>query len=284
MTTQQIIQNTKAMILENIKAELSDLDEDKEIYFQDIISNAIDCNTPTDKKTCMALIDLADESQFDKGMIDSNADLTAQIRSMAFLSIEQLIFNDEFIQELQSDLNNEQILPAKARKIIQKITEHQEANKLKVNYDDNATQIFLTVGWDIHPDDFKPYIEKNYLNESQLINLGDHDVKILTSNKSVNQNAIVLEQVKGKSKLRVYLMDKDKGLDIRNLFKYDSICEENGFNLDPQNYVEKSTEQYEADKKLHKFSYLTSFKDKQKFLKFIVKLSQKLTERSIEGK
>lgn len=285
------IKRTKEAILDNVKQELQDTDTEQEIYIQDIISEEIDIFTPTYTDDCLKL--LSDEKpnleHFDKGLIDFSS-LDRLFITLSYCAIEQGVYNNDFIQELQKELNNEKINKNKARDIISEIEKEQEREGFKkVTYEDNNTQIIFKEPFNISVEDFKPYVEKGFLKESQLINLSD-SVKILTSNKNLNQNAIVIDEkardFTGKKAiytLRVYLMEKDKNLDIRNLFKLDSISEETGFNLSAGAYIEKTTEEYEQDKKLHRYDYLKHFKTKEGFIKQIVKIAQELTEISING-
>jgi len=279
---ESIIKNTKTSILNNILDELRDIDGEKEIYFHDIIHQEVDSNTPQIRTDCLSLIDTAETKHFDEGLIDKSS-LNRTLITMAYCSIEQNLFNDDFMQELQDDLNNETITTETAKELIKKIEKHKKQEGLnRVVYTDYESQVFLKVNFEFGIDDFKPFVEKGFLNKSQLIDLSG-GVKILTSNKSLNQNALMIEKAKN-NLIRVYLMEKDSDLDIRNLFKLDCISEETGFNLSPSAYLEQTTEQYEQDKKSfsgNRKNYLSEFKNKKQFLKHIVKISQKLTERTI---
>jgi len=278
-----IIENTKKDLLQELKADLEKLkyrSDGLEIYFHDIVSNVIDRNTPSNKNQCMKLIEQADTQYFDEGLIDKSS-WERQLITMAYCSIEQSIFNDDFIQELQSLLNNEIINENQSKKIIDKID--NELSKYKwsqITYEDTDTQIFIDVGFDLNFDDFKESINKNWLHEKQIIDLSNA-IKILTSNKEINQNAIVIESLKSKKKLRIYFMNKDKDIDIRNLFKLDCISADTGYNLSPSAYIEMTTEQYEKEKKLNSYPYLQSFKKKEDFIKQIVKIAHKLTEKTL---
>ena len=282
MKPEQIIKNAKIGILEQIKDKLQNIDNE-EIYFHDIVTNEIDTITPTDRKECMALIDLSNTEHFDEGMIDRSS-LDRTLITMAYLSIEDNLFNDDFIQELQIGLNNEKVSNKKSKEIIAKINDEIIRIKdrfQKPIYQDNHTQIFIKTSFnvkDLSKDDFLKY----GLVEKQFIDL-DNGIKILTSNKSINQNALVIEEKK-KGFFRVYLMEKDKDLDIRNLFKLNCISEETGFNLSPSAYIEQTTEQYEEDKQFNKKAYLTTFEDKTQFIKQIVNVANKLTDVSIGNK
>jgi len=278
---EQIINNTLNAILERIKDELKEITE-KEVYFWDIAHEEIDSNTPQDNQTALKFIEETNLLQYvDEGLID-NSSLNRQLVTSAYCCLEQALINNDFFQYLQEKLNNETINKKQAREIIKKIEEYQkEQGFKKVEYEDTKTQVFLSVDFDFSTDDFKQFVEEGYLKEEQLINLSD-GVKILTSNKAINNNAMVLEK-KRKGLIRFYLMDIDKDMDIRNLLKPDSISKETGFILSPRFYLEQTTEEYEQDKKFKRFNYLKKFSDKENFLKFMVRISQKLTEKSIKG-
>lgn len=282
MTTEQIINNTLNAILESLKDKLNEIETEEEVYFWDIAHNEIDAGTPQDNKTALNLIEETNLLQYaDEGLID-NSSLNRQLVTSAYCCLEQALIDKDIMQELQSDLNNETISKETAKEIYKKIVDFQIENGFlkpqnRVKYEDTRTQVFLKTGFQIKAEDFKPFIEKGFLNQKQIIDLSD-GVKILTSNKSINQNAMVLENKKGL--IRFYLMEQNKDLDIRNLLKLDCISEETGFNLSPSAYIEKSTKQYEEDKP-YKKDYLNVFKDKNQFLKRMVKISQKLTERTI---
>jgi len=280
------IKETKKAVLESLKQELKEIETEEEIYFHDIIHNEVDCNTPVYKNDCFRLLSETDTDLnfIDKGVLDFS-DLNRLFITLSYEVIHQELFNDDFIQYLQQELNNEVINKKKAIEIIYKIEKEQKREGFKrVIYEDNENQIFLRTPFNVSVEDFKTYVDKGVLKKEQLINLSDA-VKILTSNKSLNQNALVIEDKKrdfekGNYLLRVYLMEKDKDLDIRNLFKLESISEETGFNLSPSAYIEQTTEQYEKDKPFKK-NYLSEFKSKSQFIKHIVKTANKLTERTI---
>jgi hypothetical protein len=283
--TEQIIKNTLNAILESLKDELNKIKDKKEVYFWDICNDEIDANTPQDNKTALGLIEETDLLQYaDSGLID-NSSLNRQLVTSAYCCLQQALMDKDIMQDLQEKLNNETISRKRAKEIINLIREYQEQEGFlkpqnKVKYEDTRTQVYLKASFDLKADDFKPFIEKGFLNEKQLIGLSN-GVKILTSNKSINQNAMVLENKK-KGLIRFYLMDINEGLDIRNFFKLECISKETGFILSPGAYIEQKTKQYEQDKLSLKKNYLTSFKDKEQFLKHMVKISQRLTTLSIK--
>jgi len=292
METEQIIQETKKEVLEKIKDKLEEITGKEEIYFHDIITEIIDCNTPQERKKCLSLIDLSNTEHFDEGMIDRSS-LDRTLITMAYCSLEDNLFNDNFIQELQTDLNNEKINKKEAEKILIKINkvldEEKENQGFKLRrIKDNNTQVFIKTSFSVNSLTREDFI-KYGLSDKQFLDLSD-SIKILTSNKNINQNAIVINENKRDVKnkvytLRIYLMDKNKDLDIRNFLKFKNISRETGFNLSPSNYIEQTTEQYEQDKnKINpEKKYLSEFKDKTLFIKTIVTMVNRLTEISIKG-
>ena len=285
MKAETIIKETKKGILEQIKDKLENIDKPTEIYFHDIVTEEIDSNTPTDRQICLSLIDLADTGSFDGGLID-NSSIDRTLITSAYCSIEQVLFNDDFIQELQDNLNNETIDKKKAEEILNKINKvlKEEFKTIFPKIKDTATQVFIKTSFSINSLTKEDFI-KYGLIDKQVIDLSD-SIKILTSNKAINKNAIVITEKKRDVEkkiyeFRVYLMEKDKGIDIRNFLKLQTISAETGFNLSPSAYIEQTTEQYEEEKKFNKKSYLSEFKDKTLFIKTLVTMTNKLTEISI---
>ena len=279
MKAEEILKNVKIGVLEQIYLNLKDYDE-KEIYFHDIIDKEIDSQIPQDKKVCFDLIQLSNEKYFDSGLIDES-NFERGLITRAYCSIEQNLFNDDFIQKLQNDLNNEVLKKQEAKKLLKEV--EQELKNLgyptkKPKYEDNQTQVFLKINFDFKKSLKKltPELLKRGLIKEQLINLND-SFKILVSNKTINQNALIIEEKK-KGLLRVYLMQKDRDLDIRNLLKLNSISEETGFILSPGAYIEETIKQYEQDKENHQFNYLRKFKTKESFLNQVARMVNKLLE------
>lgn len=278
----RVLKGTKNDILENIKQKLNEVDKKTEIYFHDIIHEEIDSNTPTDRHICLNLIDTADTSYFDRGLIDESS-LDRELITMAYCSIEQNLFNDDFIQKLQGELNNEKISKKQAKKLIKEIEQEQEKYKpKKKRIKDNSTQVFIETAFgidDLSKKDFK------HLKDEQVYKNPD-SIKILTSNNTINENAIVIQEYRKRNNkkypyvFRVYLMEKDKDLDIRNLFKLKVISEDTGYILSPQAYTGNTTEGYNKERKRFKRNYRTRFKERKVFSRFIEKIAVDLTEKS----
>jgi hypothetical protein len=129
----EIIKDTKIEILDLIEDKLNEIiDEDKteEVFFHDIVIECVDNNTPQDRQECLELIGTTGNEEYvDKGVIDDSS-IDRYLVTMAYECLHQEIFNDEFFQELQNDLNNEEISPKKARKIIEKIKKYKKNNEL----------------------------------------------------------------------------------------------------------------------------------------------------------
>jgi hypothetical protein len=148
------------------------------------------------------------------------------------------MFEDDFIQTLQDKLNNETISTESSKEIINLITEYERENCLgAVVHVDSETQVWVS-NKNIYPlclSDFNGFFN---MPSKQVIELSGDSFKIFTNNKEVNRNAIVLENVSSKE-FRVYLMGKDKDLDIRKLFTViPSSIKENDYRLVAKEYTE----------------------------------------------
>ncbi len=165
--SESIIKNTKAEILNSLKSSLQVITEtgkDGEVYFHDVISNAIDTNTPQDRKVCLDLIDKADSSLFDTGLID-NGSIDRVLITSAYCSIEQILFNDDFIQELQTALNNETISKKQAENIIKKISENADGSARTA-----LTMLEQIIGLK-NESDMLEVVERFTINEKEVIEL-----------------------------------------------------------------------------------------------------------------
>ena len=234
MKVEQIIKDTKDSIINIIEDKLLSIiktQKKEEIYFHDIVFSEVDTFiTSLSKKECFELIELGKSEHFDSGMID-NSSFERTMITTAYCSLEQNVYDNDFIQYLQSELNNETIDLQNAKKIQDKIFKYKEEHKEKRtaefkdgkpvnkdkrfnNYNDSDSQIFVLFdGFELSKEDFK----EPYFNDKQVLELGD-GLKILTSNKKINQNAIVIEKKK-ENLFRIYLMDKDKDINIQDLWK-----------------------------------------------------------------
>jgi hypothetical protein len=255
VTPKSILNNIKSGILAKLIDELEVVmkEGEKEIYFPDIVSEVLDRNCPTETKICTEVINEFDvpETYIDDGLIDTSSTKRMFITS-AYARLELKLFQDEFFQDyLQSSLNNETINLHKAKKINQAIINYIVANQLgKENLIDSELQVFVEIGQELKVEDFP----EPFFNKSQVIDLFN-GIKILANNHDTNKNAIVMEKI-SKTKqgfiYRVYIMDKSKGLDMRQLLvKYgfpNTIGSHNGYNLDPREYVDQPSKNY-PDKK-----------------------------------
>ena len=121
----EIVNDTIDCIVESILYNLKEIkpNESKEIYFHDIVSEEIDTQiSTTDRQEQLDLIDESDEQYFDSGLID-NSSLDRTLLTMGYCALEQLVFNDDFMQELQDKLNNENIEYNDAQELIKEIEE-----------------------------------------------------------------------------------------------------------------------------------------------------------------
>lgn len=101
------LEDIKECVLEAIKDAL-ELADESEVYFHDIIFEIIDtqaCNWS--RKECLALIDYCNNEEYiDSGIVDMSS-LDRILVTMAFACVEQKLFDDDFMQYLQAQLNNE---------------------------------------------------------------------------------------------------------------------------------------------------------------------------------
>lgn len=254
ITPKSILNNIKRGIFEEIKEKLNEIEGAEEIYFHDIVSKVIDRNTPTSMKLCSEII--ADfpieESHIDEGLIDKSLSSRVMITT-AYVCLENKLFEDEFfVTYLQNNLNNEVKTRREGFKIIEEINDYIIENKLNPQtFEDNDVQIHIIVGEELKISDF----QEPFFNKKQMIDLHD-GIKILANNHETNKNAVVLEKL-GKTKegfrYRVYLMDKSKDLNIKDLmiqYAENTIGSHNGYNLDPRTYIDSPCTYFPDKKKL----------------------------------
>ena len=130
----ETVEDTKEQIYESFLYQLEDIDKNqhKKIYFHESIDEIVDdvVSTMSRSENIELIDDIGGEEDIEEGMIDRNADLTTQIAQIAYCCLEQELFNDDFMQELQTALNNETIDYKTARKLIKKIKENTEIDTL----------------------------------------------------------------------------------------------------------------------------------------------------------
>jgi hypothetical protein len=256
-TPQSIIANIKRATCDEIKEKLQNIDDSEEIYFHDIVHSILDRNTPTDPKLCHAIMcefmTNEDYENVDEGLIDKSSPKRILITS-TYVALENELFKDNFfVGDLQDGLNNEIIEKKHSYQIIKNIDSYLRENKLlPQTFEDSDLQVFITVGEKLKLSDF----EEPYFHKKQMIDLHD-DIKILTNNYETNKNAIVCEYVRKEKegfRYRIYLMDKSKGLDIRQfMIKYsgkETIGSHNGYNLDPKHYINSFCSHFPGKKAL----------------------------------
>lgn len=252
---EETIKNIKTDIIQTFTEKLKSIkeEESEEIYFQDIISEVIDRHCPADRKTCLEIIDYTDmEQHIDEGVIDtSNIDRT--LITTAYECLRTFLFEDEFMMYLQEQLNNEELNNSAAVELINKLDKYSKENNFgKVGFEDSSVQTFLELSFNPVVEDFKsPYFAK-----SQVLNLCNNTIKVFTNNKEQNRNALVIELVQkdgtysinGQNKVlysgnplyRVYLMQKDKDLNMLELIKKHTrtpCIAENNYSLLASDYM-----------------------------------------------
>ena len=233
-----VVRNTKSEVLSEIKSKLEDITDEDEIDFHDIVSECVDRNCPQVNREALEFIEAYDHSEvIDDGVIDHSS-INRLLVTTAYECLYQEMFEDDFIQTLQDKLNNETISTESSKEIINLITEYERENCLgAVVHVDSETQVWVS-NKNIYPlclSDFNGFFN---MPSKQVIELSGDSFKIFTNNKEVNRNAIVLENVSSKE-FRVYLMGKDKDLDIRKLFTViPSSIKENDYRLVAKEYTE----------------------------------------------
>lgn len=293
----ETIENTINDILTNLKDGVDNIErqETKEIYFHEIVGQCIDSNAPSDRSEALTLIDhIGEEEHIDEGLINHSS-IDTMIVSVAYECLSEELFNNDFIQELQDDLNNEEIDFNKAQEISEKINQYKiEHGYEEVSRKDSETQIWIeNKGFMLDKSDFV----EPYYTEGQVIDLCNNSFKILTNSnpkrETVSKNAVVLEGTHRKL-FRVYIMGREENIDIRDFFKeeYGSIKEAD-YNLDPAVYIKPhvvgteplgtklSALSDKARKRIEEKQHCT-FDDKKKFLWYINQMVRKLVEKALE--
>lgn len=200
-------------ILIRAKEKLEELDEsdfpfDFNSYaIHDIVHEEIDSFVSSmDRQECLAWIDWCNNEQHvDWGVIDTT-NIDRILLTMAYECIRMKVFDDDLINDLQEY----ELTAEKRDEFLSRINKRLRDAKYMAGCD-NETQIFIETEFDIKADDFKDVID--------VIELGDGNIKILNSldAEKINRNAIVFEK-KQQGLYRVYLMDRDKDIDIRKYF------------------------------------------------------------------
>ena len=182
------------------------------------------------REDCISWIDFCDNEKYvDKRVIDTSS-IDRTLITTAFECIRMKLFDDDLFFELQEYAMTEEKKNAFIRRINDRIGDATYSGG-----EDNETQIFVELDFDLHRDDFPT----PYFAENQVIELGGGMIKIFTNNYEINRNAIVIEPtVAVANTYRIYLMEKDMDIDIRNFFKYTPSIKEMGYRLSPQLYVD----------------------------------------------
>jgi len=265
----------KKDVLLRLREELEDIEEFPYDFNSDVLHDVIHEEvdgfvTVFTRNECLAWIDFCNNEEYvDKGVIDYSS-IDQQLLTTAFECIRMKLFDDDIFQELQEYEMTEKQRDDFIKKINALADKHKYDIKKPKSYyrKHNETQIWIKTSFEIRPEMFKePYFVKE-----QVIDL-HNGVKILTSNKSINRNAIVFEK-RGDKQYRVYLMEKDKDIDIRDFFKYRSIAE-GDFVLHPSFYVKGRNEPI----KQGLYPYKTEFKDKKEFIFYVNKMMVELNKR-----
>jgi hypothetical protein len=253
----------KKDILLSIKEELEQINEYPYDFnsnvLHDVIHTEVDSYVTGFSRTeCIKWIDFCNNEEYiDKGVID-NSDIERMLLTTAFECIRQKLFDDS---ELMMDMQEYEMTKKQRDEFIKRINEETKTHKTTAKKH-NEIQIWIKTSFDIKPEDFKePYFTKEQIVDTH------NGIKIMTYNakktEDVNRNAIVLENTH-KQPFRIYLMQKDKDIDIRDYFKFRTI-KEGEYNLHPSFYVKGDNEPI----KKGLYPYKTDFKDKKTFIYFL---------------
>jgi len=208
------------------------------------------------REDCISWIDFCDNEKYvDKGVIDTSS-IDRTLITTAFECIRMKLFDDDLFFELQECAMTEEKRNAVIRRINDRIGDATYSGE-----EDNETQIFVELDFDLHRDDFPT----PYFAENQVIELAGKSLKIFTNNYEINRNAIVIEHVTGNT-YRIYLMEKDDDIDIRDFFKYTPSIKEMNYKLIPQLYVDGQLRKHFKEE------------DKKEFIYYINQMANRLTE------
>lgn len=208
------------------------------------------------REDCISWIDFCDNEKYvDKGVIDTSS-IDRTLITTAFECIRMKLFDDDLFFELQEYAMTEEKKNAFIRRINDRIGDATYSGG-----EDNETQIFVELDFDLHRDDFPT----PYFAENQVIELAGKSLKIFTNNYEINRNAIVIEHVTGNT-YRIYLMEKDDDIDIRDFFKYTPSIKETNYKLIPQLYVDGQLRKHFKEE------------DKKEFIYYINQMANRLTE------
>lgn len=244
---EDVVPNTISEILDNLLDKLSGIEESGAmvIYFNDDYRESIDSNTPMDMYDALKLIEHLDINQefIDSGVIDTSS-IERHAVTLAYESIYNNVANDDFIIELERKLETE-INYSDAQELIKTIEQKKES-MAPTQYIERDNQIWIKTDniQDLTEEDFPELAFPN----GQVSFLSDNLIKVFASNKDVNRNAIVIENFK-RNPCRIYLMQKDGDLDIREYFKWNPTIKEMDYNLDPKTYVNGQPKREFASKK-----------------------------------
>ena len=120
------LKDVKKQVLDQFVDELTDIEEPKEIYFHDIISEVVDENIPYDNIELITIIEESgNESEVEEGFIDSSKGLQSGVlMPMAYECLKTALFEDQIFMDLQDEMNNEIIDKTKATELITQINQY----------------------------------------------------------------------------------------------------------------------------------------------------------------
>jgi hypothetical protein len=249
-------------VLKSLKSELENIEDFPVDFNSDSLHDTIHKEVDSwaaclDRKTAISWIDFCgNEDNIDEGVVDRSS-LEKTLITMTFECVKQHLFDKcQLLYDMQ-----EYDLTKKKRNAFVK-----EINKIIGDFEpkriDSESQIWIELKFPLSFVDFPP----SGFNPKQMIDLHD-GIKILASNVSINRNAIVIEKPNDEGLTRIYLMDRDKDIDIREFFKKEMSIAENNYSLLASDYVNGGKVQKKFD-------------DKKKFIWFINQMVCNLLKRN----
>ena len=123
------VRETKIEFLDQIEDRLGRIvksGKPEDIYFHDIGHEIVDeAVSGLSTQEGIALIEWSGkEDQADRGVLDTSS-VSQFVATLSYECMYAEIFDDDFFQRLQSDLNNEEPTATEAKAILKKIKEHR---------------------------------------------------------------------------------------------------------------------------------------------------------------
>lgn len=233
-TIEDKFEDLKKTILGTLKDELEKVDEFPHDFNSDGMHDTVHTEVDSwacgiDRNEAMEFIDYCDNESYIESELINHSTLEKTLVTMAFECVRMKLFDDDLFQELQEyELTEE-----KRDNFVSQIEEI--VGKHKPERIDSDSQIWVKLKFDLERDMFP----LEGFPESQVLDMHD-GFKVFANNKEVNRNAIVIEKPSAPGELsRIYLMQKDKDIDIREFFNRRPLSiAENDYSLRMSDYID----------------------------------------------